>query len=264
MAFLSFPYGWPWEISRDAPPPPPVRMDGQTFARSYADVITKFLRLDELPIFLTHGASLARFLRWSSAIISQILECFIEWLQFLLWSHDWWKPRIGPDMIPNRVLKEFGPELAPLIMDIYNCSLREGYVPDLLKWAKINPLPKVSLIQEIQTDLRPISLTCTLSKVMERFACIRLVSQISEKLGPRQYAREEHSTMDTLIYILQAIHGATDSRNCGFNKLSIYLIYLITQRVSTLLELAFFNTDVAGQLFQPRWIFSNLGQFVLA
>ena len=42
---------------------------------------------------------------------------------------------IGPDMIPNRVLKDFAPELAPLIMDIYNCScsLREGYVPDLLK-----------------------------------------------------------------------------------------------------------------------------------
>ena len=40
---------------------------------------------------------------------------------------------IGPNMIPNRVLKDFAPELVPLIMDIYNCSLREGYVPDLLK-----------------------------------------------------------------------------------------------------------------------------------
>ena len=40
---------------------------------------------------------------------------------------------IGPDMIPNRVLKDFAPELAPLIMDISNCSLREVYVPDLLK-----------------------------------------------------------------------------------------------------------------------------------
>ena len=40
---------------------------------------------------------------------------------------------IGPDMIPNRVLKEFVPELAPIIMDIFNRSLLEGYVPDLLK-----------------------------------------------------------------------------------------------------------------------------------
>ena len=29
-------------------------------------------------------------------------------------------------------------------MDSYNCSLREGYVPDLLKRSIINPLPKVS------------------------------------------------------------------------------------------------------------------------
>jgi len=40
-------------------------MDGRTFGRLYGDVITKFSRLDGLPIFLTHGASLAR----SSAII---------------------------------------------------------------------------------------------------------------------------------------------------------------------------------------------------
>ena len=41
MAFLSF-------------PSPPLRActDGQTFARSYADLITKFSRIDGLPIFL--------------------------------------------------------------------------------------------------------------------------------------------------------------------------------------------------------------------
>jgi len=40
-------------------PPESVR----TYGRSYADVITKFSQLDGLPIFLTHGASLARFAR---------------------------------------------------------------------------------------------------------------------------------------------------------------------------------------------------------
>ena len=93
-------------------------------------------------------------------------------------------------MIPNRVLKDFAPELAPLVMDIYNCSLREGYDPDLLKRSIINPLPKVSPPQEIQSDF----LTCTLAKVMEGFARCRLVAQISEKLHPRQYARQGHPT----------------------------------------------------------------------
>ena len=36
-----------------------------------------------------------------------------------------------------------------------------------------------------------------------------------DHLYPRLYAREGHSTTDTLNYILQAIHEATDSGNCG-------------------------------------------------
>ena len=44
------------------------RTDRRTDGRSYADVIAKFFRLDVLPIFLTHGALLACFVRWSSTI----------------------------------------------------------------------------------------------------------------------------------------------------------------------------------------------------
>ena len=40
---------------------------------------------------------------------------------------------IGPDNIPNIVLKEFAPELAIVIQDIYNQSLIESYVPPLVK-----------------------------------------------------------------------------------------------------------------------------------
>jgi len=53
------------------PLPLPPSLYGRSLARSldrsYADVITKFSRPDGLPIFLTHGASRARFARWSSA-----------------------------------------------------------------------------------------------------------------------------------------------------------------------------------------------------
>ena len=41
---------------------------------------------------------------------------------------------VGPDMIPNRLVKEFAPELAPVIMDIYNWSLVEGYQLAYLKF----------------------------------------------------------------------------------------------------------------------------------
>ena len=57
-----------------------------------------------------------------------------------------------------------------------------GLIPDLQKQCTINPLPKVSPPQEIQSDLRPISLTCTLAKVMEGFARSRLMAQIRKNL----------------------------------------------------------------------------------
>ena len=115
----------------------------------------------------------------------------------------------------NKVFKDFAPELAPVIKNIYNRSMKEGYVPELLKCSIVNPVPKVSPPQHIESDLRPISLTCTLAKVMEGFTRSRLIAQIAKNLDPRQYARESHSTTDALIYLLQAIHEAIDSGNCG-------------------------------------------------
>ena len=60
---------------------------------------------------------------------------------------------IGPDCIPNRVLKDFAQELAPVVKDIYNTSLTEGYFPDTLKASLLNPIPKISPPQQIDTDL---------------------------------------------------------------------------------------------------------------
>ena len=163
---------------------------------------------------------------------------------------------IGPDMIPNTVLKEFAPELAPLIMDIYNYSLREGYVPDLLRRSIINPLPKVSPPQEIQTDLRPISLTCTLAKVMEGFVRSRLVTQISGNRDLRQYAREGQSTTDALVYILQAIHEATGSGNCGARM--FFADY--TQRVLTWLP--FHSSQRVGVFRYRRCVINWIRAFL--
>ena len=44
---------------------------------------------------------------------------------------------------------------------------------------------------------------------------IIIIIIIAKNLDPQQYAREGHSTTDALIYLLQAIHEAIDSGNCG-------------------------------------------------
>ena len=77
---------------------------------------------------------------------------------------------VGPaGNIPKRLFKNFEPELALIIRDIYKQSLREGYIPSLIKSSIVSPLPKVIPPRAIESDLRPISLTCTLVKVMEGF-----------------------------------------------------------------------------------------------
>ena len=46
--------------------------------------------------------------------------------------------------IPNKLLKDFAHELAPAIQDIYNQSLKDGFIPSLLKSSIITPIPKVT------------------------------------------------------------------------------------------------------------------------
>ena len=48
---------------------------------------------------------------------------------------------VGPGNIPSRILKDFALDLAPFVCDIYNQSLREGYIPALLKSSIVTPIP---------------------------------------------------------------------------------------------------------------------------
>lgn len=57
----------------------------------------------------------------------------------------------GPDGISNRMLKTFAFELDPVIADLYNTSLREGFVPSLLNNAVVRPLPKQMMSTMSQT-----------------------------------------------------------------------------------------------------------------
>ena len=51
---------------------------------------------------------------------------------------------VGPDNIPNKLLKDFAFELAPVIQDIYNQSLKDGNIPLPLKSSIVNPIPEVT------------------------------------------------------------------------------------------------------------------------
>jgi len=69
----------------------------------------------------------------------------------------------GPDDLPNWVLKEYADILAASIAEILITSFSECKVPRASKIADVSPLPKAPTISDINKDLRPISLTSTLS-----------------------------------------------------------------------------------------------------
>ena len=75
----------------------------------------------------------------------------------------------GPDDIPNWVLKEYADILAVPIADILNASFSEVSVPRVWKLADVPPLPKAPIVSDFNKDLRPISLTSTMSKIAESF-----------------------------------------------------------------------------------------------
>ena len=117
----------------------------------------------------------------------------------------------------KQAIKGLHSRVDPLIRDIDNQSLREGYIPSLLK-SSIDtpfPIPKVTPPRTIESDLRPMPLTCTLAKVMEGFTCRRLSPHLDGKIDPRQYTSKGHSTTDALLYMLQVLYEAVDNCKAG-------------------------------------------------
>ena len=100
----------------------------------------------------------------------------------------------SPDGIPIVVWKEFAFELSPALADIYNSSLEQGYFPTQLKQATVVPVPKLRPPKSVENDLRPISLTSPIAKVLERFSAESLITSVFNKLDNKQFAIPGRST----------------------------------------------------------------------
>ena len=80
---------------------------------------------------------------------------------------------------------------------------------------------------------------------MEGFVRSSLITQIAENIHARQYAREGHSTVDALIYFLQSIHEATDTRECSAKTFfaDLFKGFDLIYHNILLKELSSLNTD---------------------
>ena len=77
--------------------------------------------------------------------------------------------------------------------------------------ADVIPIPKSRPVQDINNDIRPISLTATLSKVLESFNAEWIRDSICQKLDPKQFgAIPGSSPVDALISLLHSLYADSD------------------------------------------------------
>ena len=118
----------------------------------------------------------------------------------------------GPDNIPSWVLKDFADILALPVSMLINESFKKEQLPLIWKCANIAPLPKSSTVNDINTDLRPISLTPTISKIAEEYVVVNNVKPaVFKHIRPDQYGCiPQSSTTHALINLIHQWSKATD------------------------------------------------------
>ncbi len=119
---------------------------------------------------------------------------------------------VGPDEIAAWFLRENASSLSRPLASIFNASLREGFVPSLWKSANVTPKPNSSPALNVDSDLRPISLTPIVSKVLEPFPYNWLLQSTQHCIDKLQFGSlKGSSTNMALLYLLHHWCEALDS-----------------------------------------------------
>ena len=98
--------------------------------------------------------------------------------------------------IPNKLIKYASLELSKPSSYIYNLSIMQGVVPNILKVSRVTPVYKNGLTTD-PTNYRPIALLSPFSKILEKIISDQLTSFIEkhEILFPYQFGfRKGYST----------------------------------------------------------------------
>ena len=119
---------------------------------------------------------------------------------------------MGPDGIHSWILKDFSHILCGPICSIFNASISQSYVPLIWKSANVVTIPKVNPpVQE--NDLRPISLTPVLAKLLESYIYKWLWKEYLPHIDKSQFGSVRgSSTVLALIDLLQNWYSQTDSK----------------------------------------------------
>lgn len=120
----------------------------------------------------------------------------------------------GHDEISLQMLRLCMPVIKNYVTHIINCCLERGFFPMQWKISIVSPIPKNNSPKALD-DLRPISLLCILSKILEKVVNFQLTQHFNnyKLLSENQSGfRAGHSTCTTLLNILDVLVRALDER----------------------------------------------------
>ena len=132
------------------------------------------------------------------------------------------KNSTSPDGIPYILLKHSAEELAPILTEIFRIILDSGNIPKIWSTSIIIPIHKKGDKSD-PNNYRPISLTCTLCRVLERIISIEIIRFLNKKsyFSDDQYGfLTNRSTSTQMLVMLNDFYKAIQ-----LNK-SIDLVYI--------------------------------------
>ena len=116
------------------------------------------------------------------------------------------------DNINGYVLKILIHRISSIITHIINISFELNTFPERWKFAEIKPIPKI-LFPLKESDFRPISLLCTLSKIIGKLACKQMCAYLNlhSLMDPYQSAyKPNHSCTSALLSISEDVLESFD------------------------------------------------------
>ena len=126
------------------------------------------------------------------------------------------------EFLSNRMLRQFADVLAGPICAMINTSFRTGFVPQQWKVARITPLPKVLPPADLQSDLRPIAITSSVSKVAEHFICQFFNEHFDPLVDDNQFGCTR--SRSTTLALLKFTHLLFTSSDLSCNFIRILLV----------------------------------------
>ena len=118
---------------------------------------------------------------------------------------------IGPDGLPNIILKGCANSFAPFITALINCGLRYGLCSTYWKFVNVTAIHKKNK-QDFVSNYRPILVLPVISKLQEHLIVTQLINHISEQIYPFQHGFQRgKSCVSQLLHVFHKIGMALDT-----------------------------------------------------